>query len=140
MLHDAHRTSAPRLTRVSINTAVWTVMCSDPEIRAPRSGNTSAYSRRSAIKPGISCCANRISLRPNSARPRSATAKSIPARLWSLLLWMDPVSAAGATVIDMHSLVDWGIEVQRSGTKVRGHLGRAVGSIGLAEALQKTFG
>ena len=45
-------------TSVSMRTAVWTVMCSEPEIRAPLSGNTSAYSRRSAIRPGISCSAS----------------------------------------------------------------------------------
>ena len=38
MLHDAQRTSAPRPTRVSISTAVCTVMCSEPEMRAPLSG------------------------------------------------------------------------------------------------------
>ena len=73
MLHDAQRTSAPSETSVSISTAVCTVMCSEPEMRAPLSGNTSAYSRRSAIRPGISCSASRISLRPNSASDRSAT-------------------------------------------------------------------
>src|SRR6201747_740196 len=73
MLHEAHRTSAPSTTSVSISTAVCTVMCSEPEILAPFSGSTSAYSRRSVIKPGISCSASLISLRPNSARDRSAT-------------------------------------------------------------------
>lgn len=38
MLHDAQRTSAPRATRVSMSTAVCTVMCSDPAMRAPFSG------------------------------------------------------------------------------------------------------
>ena len=80
MLHDAQRTSAPSATSVSISTAVCTVMCSEPEMRAPLSGSTSAYSRRSAISPGISCSASRISLRPNSARDRSATLKSMPLR------------------------------------------------------------
>ena len=73
MLHDAQRTSAPSATSVSMRTAVCTVMCSEPEIRAPLSGSTSAYSRRSDINPGISCSASRISLRPNSAKLRSAT-------------------------------------------------------------------
>src|SRR6478735_8413980 len=76
MLQDAQRTSAPRSTRVSISTAVCTVMCSDPEIRAPASGRTSAYSRRSAIRPGISCSASVISLRPKSARASEATFQS----------------------------------------------------------------
>src|SRR5215207_4220622 len=38
MLQLAQRTSAPRSTRVSISTAVWIVMCSDPAILAPASG------------------------------------------------------------------------------------------------------
>ena len=38
MLHEAHRTCAPSETSVSMSTAVRMVMCSDPEIRAPRSG------------------------------------------------------------------------------------------------------
>jgi hypothetical protein len=56
-----------------MSTAVWTVMCSDPVIRAPASGWRSAYSARMAIRPGISCSASVISLRPKSASPRSAT-------------------------------------------------------------------
>src|SRR6476659_9747153 len=74
MLHDAQRTSAPSVT---INTAVWMVMCSEPVIRAPASGWRSAYSRRVAIRPGISCSASWISLRPNPACARSATLKSV---------------------------------------------------------------
>ena len=35
MLHDTQRTSAPRSTSVSISTAVCTVMCSEPMMRAP---------------------------------------------------------------------------------------------------------
>ncbi len=38
MLHDAQRTSAPSAVSVSISTAVWIVMCSEPAIRAPFSG------------------------------------------------------------------------------------------------------
>ena len=38
MLQDAQRTSAPSATSVSISTAVCTVMCSEPVIRAPASG------------------------------------------------------------------------------------------------------
>ena len=38
MLQDAQRTSAPSATRVSMRTAVWIVMCSEPAIRAPASG------------------------------------------------------------------------------------------------------
>src|SRR6478609_399129 len=78
MLQDAHRTVAPRATSVSMRTAVWIVMCSDPVMRAPRSGCASPNSRRVAIRPGISCSASWISLRPNAARDRSATLKSAP--------------------------------------------------------------
>ena len=35
MLHEHQRTSAPSATSVSISTAVWIVMCSEPVIRAP---------------------------------------------------------------------------------------------------------
>ncbi len=42
MLQDAQRTSAPSATSVSISTAVWIVMCSDPVMRAPASGFWSA--------------------------------------------------------------------------------------------------
>jgi hypothetical protein len=35
MLHEAQRTSAPRAVSVSISTAVWMVMCSEPVMRAP---------------------------------------------------------------------------------------------------------
>ena len=73
MLQLAHRTWAPSATSVSISTAVWMVMCRDPVILAPRSGWERAYSSRTAISPGISCSASRISLRPNSASDRSAT-------------------------------------------------------------------
>src|SRR5712692_9452929 len=76
MLHEAHRTRAPRATSVSMSTAVCTVMCSDPVMRAPARGWAAAYSRRTAIRPGISCSARWISLRPNAARDRSATLKS----------------------------------------------------------------
>ena len=76
MLHDAQRTSAPRATSVSISTAVWTVMCSEPMILAPFSGCCAPYSSRMAIRPGISCSARVISLRPNSASEMSATLKS----------------------------------------------------------------
>ena len=73
MLQLAHRTWAPSAASVSISTAVWMVMCSEPVIRAPRSGWERAYSSRTAISPGISCSASRISFRPNSASDRSAT-------------------------------------------------------------------
>ncbi len=76
MLQLAQRTSAPSATSVSIRTAVWMVMWSDPVTRAPFSGLDSPNSSRVAISPGISCSASRISLRPNSASERSATLKS----------------------------------------------------------------
>ena len=41
-------------------------MCKEPMILAPLSGCSPAYSSRSAIKPGISCSASSISLRPNA--------------------------------------------------------------------------
>ncbi len=73
MLQLHQRTSAPSAVSVSISTAVCTVMCSEPVIRAPFSGCEAAYSSRVDIRPGISCSARRISLRPNSASERSAT-------------------------------------------------------------------
>src|SRR5688572_7779244 len=76
MLHDTQRTLAPRSTSVSMRTAVCTVMCSDPMIRAPASGFAFLCSARMAIKPGISCSASRISFRPHSASPRSFTLKA----------------------------------------------------------------
>ena len=35
MLHEAQRTSAPSVLQVSISTAVWMVMCSEPVTRTP---------------------------------------------------------------------------------------------------------
>ena len=78
MLQLAQRTSAPSAVRVSMSTAVWMVMCSEPVMRAPARGWLSAYSARRAMRPGISCSASWISLRPKAARERSATLKSIP--------------------------------------------------------------
>src|SRR5215475_2382366 len=75
MLQLAQRTCAPSATRVSISTAVWIVMCSEPVILAPASGWELAYSARTDIRPGISCSASRISRRPKSASERSATLK-----------------------------------------------------------------
>src|SRR5205807_9989918 len=76
MLQLAQRTSAPSSASVSISTAVCTVMCSEPEMRAPLSGLLAAYSSRNAISPGISCSASVISLRPKSASVMSAILKS----------------------------------------------------------------
>jgi len=73
MLHEAQRTSAPSARSVSMSTAVWMVMCSEPVMRAPLSGRLAAYSSRIAMRPGISVSAIAISLRPQSASARSAT-------------------------------------------------------------------
>ena len=73
MLQLAQRTWAPRTERVSISTAVWTVMWRLPVIRAPFNGCSSKYSARRAIRPGISCSASSICLRPRPARSMSAT-------------------------------------------------------------------
>ena len=73
MLQLAQRTSAPSAVSVSISTAVCTVMWSEPMMRAPASGWAAPYSSRIAIRPGISCSARVISLRPNSASEMSAT-------------------------------------------------------------------
>ncbi len=73
MLQDAQRTSAPSACSVSISTAVWIVMCSEPAMRAPSSGFLSPYSARRAMRPGISFSARAISLRPQSANEMSAT-------------------------------------------------------------------
>ena len=77
MLQEAQRTSAPSTVRVSMSTAVCTVMCRDPVMRAPRNGLLWPYWSRMAMRPGISCSARRIWSRPAAARERSATLKSI---------------------------------------------------------------
>src|SRR5262249_55976546 len=76
MLHEAQRTSAPSALSVSISTAVWMGMCSEPQMRAPRSGWSGPYSSRVAMRPGIAVSALAISLRPQSARPTSLTTQS----------------------------------------------------------------
>src|SRR5665647_3326742 len=54
MLHEAQRMSAPSAFSVSINTAVWMVMCSEPAMRAPFKGCRTANSSRTAIRmPGL---------------------------------------------------------------------------------------
>ena len=65
--------SAPSAASVSISTAVWIVMCSEPAMRAPFSGCFGPYSSRVAIRPGISVSASEISLRPKSASEMSLT-------------------------------------------------------------------
>src|SRR6266542_756746 len=76
MLQEAQRTSAPSSRSVSMRTAVWMVMWSEPVMRWPLSGFFAAYSLRTAMRPGISFSARSISLRPHSARPRSFTLNS----------------------------------------------------------------
>ncbi len=71
MLHEAQRTSAPMSFSVSISTAVWIVMCSEPVTRTPFSGCAAACFLRIDIRPGISCSAMSSSLRPQSASDRS---------------------------------------------------------------------
>jgi hypothetical protein len=52
MLQEAQRTCAPSATSVSMSTAVCTVMCREPAMRAPARGCEAAYSSRSAMRPG----------------------------------------------------------------------------------------
>ena len=73
MLQLAQRTDAPSSTSVSMSTAVSMVMCSEPVTRTPLSGFCGPYFARMAMRPGISCSATSISLRPQSARERSLT-------------------------------------------------------------------
>jgi hypothetical protein len=73
MLHEAQRTEAPSSTSVSIRTAVWIVMCREPVIRTPFRGFFGPNFLRTGIRPGISCSATLISLRPHSAREMSLT-------------------------------------------------------------------
>jgi len=49
------------------------VMCSDPVMRTPFRGFCLAYFFRTDIRPGISCSATSISLRPQPARAMSRT-------------------------------------------------------------------
>jgi len=65
-------TSAPRAVRVSIKTAVWMVMCKHPAIRAPLRGCEAECFCLMYMRPGISCSAISISLRPKAAREMSA--------------------------------------------------------------------
>src|SRR4028119_308608 len=86
MLQEDQRTSAPRALSVSISTAVWMVMCRQPATRAPFSGWEGPYSRRMAMRPGISSSAMEISLRPQSARERSFTTWSaVAAAIFGIL-------------------------------------------------------
>src|SRR5271154_411046 len=61
------------------------VICSEPVMRTPARGFSAAYLRRMDIRPGISCSAIEISLRPQSARERSATLKAGAAAVRSIV-------------------------------------------------------
>ena len=65
-------TSAPRATRVSMRTAVSTVMCRQPAMRAPFRGLEVEYISRMCIRPGISFSARSRALRPQAGRVMSA--------------------------------------------------------------------
>ena len=120
MLHEHQRTSAPSAFSVSASTAVWIVMCRLPVMRWPLSGCLPAYSLRTDMRPGISCSARRISLRPHSARERSATLNS-------------RAPLAGADQRRRHrflspSFTDHGTKAGAAGTLRRGQdQGRALG-------------
>src|SRR5216683_3152658 len=75
-------------------------MCRLPMTRALASGFLAPCCARSAIRPGISCSARRISLRPNSACERSFTLKgSRPAAFAASNGW------SFSTAVAMHSLL-----------------------------------
>mmetsp|Transcript_15557 Transcript_15557/g.54045 ORF Transcript_15557/g.54045 Transcript_15557/m.54045 type:complete len:422 (+) Transcript_15557:392-1657(+) len=95
MLQEHQRRSAPSAWSVSMSTAVCTVMCSEPAMRAPASG-LSANSSRHAIRPGISISASVISLRPKSASEMSATRKSPSAAMvwFGLVGWFRDLEGA----------------------------------------------
>jgi len=76
MLHDDQRTCAPRCTKVSINTAVWIVICKQPAMRAPFNGFFGPYSSRMAIRPAFQFRQSRFLLRPPIAKAMSLTLKS----------------------------------------------------------------
>merc|ERR1719460_3037566 len=73
MLHEHQRTSAPSASSVSIRTAVWMVMWSEPITRMSLSGCFGPNSLREYIRPGISYSARSSSLRPKSESDMSAT-------------------------------------------------------------------
>jgi len=77
MLQLHHLTLAPKVWRVSINTAVWMVMWSDPEILAPLNGFLGPNYSLSCISPGISTSASSISFLPHSWRDKSLTLDSV---------------------------------------------------------------
>src|SRR5438552_5083121 len=81
------------------------VMCSEPMTRAPASGLAFAYLARTAIRPGISCSARRISERPSTARLRSRTLNgSRPAALAAAKGW---VISRVAGMSRLNSFAQW---------------------------------
>src|ERR1022692_3434127 len=99
MLQLAQRTLAPSSPSVSISTAVWMVMCSDPVTRTPASGLPCAYFLRIDIRPGISDSATEISLRPQPACDMSATLNSVVGVATRVL--MEAISFQVSTNLDM---------------------------------------
>lgn len=83
MLQEHQRTSAPRAVRVSIKTAVWMVMWSEPVMRAPLKGWDGPNSVLQDIRPGISTSASSSSRRPKSAWDMSFTLYSRPDEVFS---------------------------------------------------------
>ena len=69
-----------------MSTAVWIVMCSEPAMRAPASGLDVAVALAHGHQAGHLVLGELISLRPKSARLRSATLKSMRCLLqsWSV--------------------------------------------------------
>lgn len=77
MLQLHHLTLAPKWWRVSIRTAVWMVIWSEPEILAPLKGFLAPNSSLNCISPGISTSAKSSSFLPHSARVMSLTFDSV---------------------------------------------------------------
>src|SRR3954451_230923 len=110
MLQGTQGTSAPSAFKVSISTAVWIVMCSEPAMRVPLSGCFGPYSSRVAIRPGISVSAMEISLAPNSAR------------LMSLTMYSDAALAVMTIPeLPMKSGAGWRLGVPIAGLEQRGN-------------------
>ena len=74
MLHDTQRTSAPSsVERLDQDRGLNRHVQAAHDARAGERLLARRAASRSAIRPGISCSASRISLRPNSASDRSFT-------------------------------------------------------------------
>src|SRR5262249_46727467 len=83
------------------------VMCKLPAMRAPFRGLEGAYFLRMAMSPGISCSAMAISFRPQSARLRSATTKSLAGgEPFSLTSLADSLGRDFLTVAGMRDLLE----------------------------------